>query len=484
MVGLNRLNPSLDPSDHILVNFFPSDINYYNNNIRQDNFKEFLKTDGTTEEGRNLIATYYNVLNDWNTLDHNCDFVTDYYNLLLLVKNTSINNKVWISFIEGLHRHAAIVACLLCAKFDFVKNILVPNSLTFDSFNDAMIPNLKSTEDPSLTPEKQLCDLIKREDPICMLRTPISVKVYIPKNITCDVDKLFDTTKKLSALVSTKKRESAIPSMSKSIASGMTSIKADTTSKKEKSLLLDDIMKYQEQESSINFNTRVFDEDDSSIPKLPICEEYIDYAGDPFNDIKRQSFIDQISTLPKKKKNKKTTPPCHSLSFEVLTKLNHYDKKKKKRSIDWSHVNGYIIVPVLVHCITTKLNNLNIYNLAERDNNHELNLIKFLTRYVCGTRKSPSVQLHVAIKNYCPDAGDTKYIQGLTGTNRVIPVTLFLVTLYNASFTFDTDKSKNLLVSALERFDLSSTVGDDVFLDTMGKSISSASFSKLEIHAQ
>jgi hypothetical protein len=68
-----------------------------------------------------------------------------------------------------------------------------------------MIPNLKSTEDPSLTPKNQLCDIVKSEAPLCILRTPISVLAYIPRNNTCDVDKLFNALKKLIALVSTKK---------------------------------------------------------------------------------------------------------------------------------------------------------------------------------------------------------------------------------------------------------------------------------------
>ncbi len=204
-MSLNRLNPCLNQSDTILSDFFPNNINFYNNIIQQEKFREFLKSDGTKIEGRRDVATYYNVLDDWNKLDHACDFITDYYSLLILVKRESHNNNVWISFIEGQNQHAAIVACLLCAKFDFDKNILTPDFLSFSTFKEALISHLQSPDEPSFTPKNQLCDILKSEAQLCMLRTPISVLAYIPSNNTGDVDKLFNALKKLSALVSTKK---------------------------------------------------------------------------------------------------------------------------------------------------------------------------------------------------------------------------------------------------------------------------------------
>jgi hypothetical protein len=63
-----------------------------------------------------------------------------------------------------------------------------------------------------------------------------------------------------------------------------------------------------------------------------------------------------------------------------------------------------------------------------------------------------------------------KYIQGCAdNVNQIIPVMLFLVMLYNACFTYQDDKSKNLLIRALDRFDLGSTVDDDTFMNTFGE---------------
>jgi hypothetical protein len=55
----------------------------------------------------------------------------------------SRNDKVWISFIEGLHRHTAIIACLLCKKFDYSNNIIIQGSLQLNDFEKAKIPHYK-----------------------------------------------------------------------------------------------------------------------------------------------------------------------------------------------------------------------------------------------------------------------------------------------------------------------------------------------------
>ncbi len=54
--------------------------------------------------------------------------------LLLLVKTQTKNDKVWINFIEGLHRHAVIITCLLCMKFDYSNNVIITESFQLNNF--------------------------------------------------------------------------------------------------------------------------------------------------------------------------------------------------------------------------------------------------------------------------------------------------------------------------------------------------------------
>jgi hypothetical protein len=84
-----------------------------------------------------LSEEHYGVLDKWKASKHEGDHVNTYFELLLLVKTKSKNDKVWISFIEGLHRHAAIFASLLCMRFDYFNNIIIPGSLQLDDFEKA-----------------------------------------------------------------------------------------------------------------------------------------------------------------------------------------------------------------------------------------------------------------------------------------------------------------------------------------------------------
>jgi hypothetical protein len=109
-VYMIRLNPHSVDKKIGISSFLPS--NKFYHLVQGENFKQFLSIDGPTEDGQNAIAQYYGVLDEWTASNHEDDHVNTYYKLLLLVKTKSKNNIVWISFIEGLHRHTAILASL------------------------------------------------------------------------------------------------------------------------------------------------------------------------------------------------------------------------------------------------------------------------------------------------------------------------------------------------------------------------------------
>ena len=110
-VYMIRLNPhSVDKKKEISL--FPPSNEFYGL-VQGENFKQFLSINRTTEDGQNAISQHYGVLDEWTASKHEGDHVDTYHKLLLLVKTKSKTNNVWISFIEGLHRHAAILASLL-----------------------------------------------------------------------------------------------------------------------------------------------------------------------------------------------------------------------------------------------------------------------------------------------------------------------------------------------------------------------------------
>ncbi len=124
---MNRLNP-FHKEDTMSISFFPPDKVSYKD-IQGDNFTQFLLSNATTYKGQHTIARYYDVYEEWIASEHRIDKIDKYYGLLLLVKTQSKKDNIWISFVEGLHRHAATIPCLLCMKFDYDNNIINPGLL-------------------------------------------------------------------------------------------------------------------------------------------------------------------------------------------------------------------------------------------------------------------------------------------------------------------------------------------------------------------
>ncbi len=71
-------------------------------------------------------------------------------------------------------------------------------------------------------------------------------------------------------------------------------------------------------------------------------------------------------------------------------------------------------------------------------------------------RKSPHLKIHGAYSKYTNMTAT--YINECTGKEQIIPVTMFLVVLYNACFMYQSDKKSILLISALNTFDLGASV--------------------------
>jgi hypothetical protein len=99
----------------------------------------------------------------------------------------------------------------------------------------------------------------------------------------------------------------------------------------------------------------------------------------------------------------------------------------------------------------------------------EVNVINFVARYGNYTRKSPFLTIHGAYTKYIEVMTDVTYITGLTGDSQIVPVTMFLVMLYNACFMFQKNNETNLLTTALDTLDLNADVDHEKFMSTMSE---------------
>jgi hypothetical protein len=98
------------------------------------------------DEGEDDVATYFKVQKQWNELlfqwKEGGKVVIGferYYELIFLVKSKSQVDHMRFSFFEGMHCHAAIVAGLVCSKFNHSTNNLELGSLTVKDFRNGNI---------------------------------------------------------------------------------------------------------------------------------------------------------------------------------------------------------------------------------------------------------------------------------------------------------------------------------------------------------
>jgi hypothetical protein len=119
------------------------------------------------------------------------------------------------------------------------------------------------------------------------------------------------------------------------------------------------------------------------------------------------------------------TPP-YALTFESLTTDVGPVTTYGGRKIDARHYNGYLIILGIVYHMASKITNSFVTN--HFGNQFEVGIINFIAfgNYM---RKAPYLKIHGAYSKY---VGMTaQYVNGCTGEVQIIPVTMFLVMLYN-----------------------------------------------------
>jgi hypothetical protein len=100
---------------------------------------------------------------------------------------------------------------------------------------------------------------------------------------------------------------------------------------------------------------------------------------------------------------------------------------------------------------------------------YEVKLIQFITRYGYATRPNPYCKLHEAYPRYT-NMPNATYIIICDDVNRIIPITMFLVMLFNACFMYQPEKDTNLLILALNNFAYRRPlVTNDTFMNIISK---------------
>ena len=459
---MHRLNPTQNVDDEVFMGFFPPTDEYYTDLLQDKTFVNFLMSDGTTKEGQERIADFYQVTQLWETMEKSeCNYER-YFKLLMLVKTYSIADFLWVSFIEGLHRHAATILALLCTKFDY-ENKILPGSLSIEDFKDAKIPHFF---DPKISPKEQMKKIMNGDETSKMLQNPFTVEVYIPKRRHGDISQLMDSMRKRSEWISESKTRAANKTISRLLSIWLNDTLSHSKPEKRNDRAwrpkLTETFTYQSTTTTEADakHSHIHDQIVYQYPHFLRCDIWKSFIRDPFNISNRESFIEFISPERTKGGTKKIKPP-YSIFWESLT-TDVGPVEHKSRLIDVRHVNGYLIIPGIVYLLSTKLQKAVLNDRLGEE--IEMNLINYITRFGYGMRRGPHVTLHGAYSRYTT-LNATKYIQGcFDNVNRIIPVAIFTMMLYNACFTYQKNKSTNLLISALEKFDYAASIDDDTFM--------------------
>ncbi len=136
-----------------------------------------------------------------------------------------------------------------------------------------------------------------------------------------------------------------------------------------------------------------------------------------------------------------------------------------ERKIDVRMYNRYLLTPGIVYHIESKTQNSLLND--RYGNPFEVGIINFITPFGNYMRKGPYVTIHGAYSRYINM--NATYINGCVGKEQIIPVTMFLVVLYNACFMYQKDNKSNLLIAALDTFDLGPKVDHEKFMNTLSE---------------
>lgn len=470
-----------------------------------DEFQKLIQTDASTEKGQQFIAEYYDVKAKWEksmASRENMSLTDTYYQLLKAVKCVSEKDNVWISFYEGLHRHSALMLSLLSTTFNVTDNNLKHKSLESTYFKEH---NLTNYVDENESPYARLSAIFKREVKATMITNTFRVRGLIPKKISEEVqenevqqlrDKAQQFTDKIvkySQIISEGKKTSAdnsLPTLlmkafKKSLSNSTpnqrnykpTKINCESPgvavkpaspnieanwNVEHKYTILKDV-------KVANHRTKMENANNNELTaygwcNLLITDEWLAYIRNPFNDISRAAFIAKMTNSASRKDY---APPPYGIFFESMA-ITIGKIEKGVRRVDQRHLNGFYMIPMIVTILHAKKKNETLTNVVSDELNESM--INYICRYIHGMKVYNNNAYHPAVEFYLPTGNkDGGFLNDCVDKYQILPVTVFLMTMYNACFMFQKEKDDNDLIRAMERVNLTPGLDDNTFFSTMSK---------------
>jgi hypothetical protein len=220
--------------------------------------------------------------------------------------------------------------------------------------------------------------------------------------------------------------------------------------------------------ASNNDNQRIYNW--SHLLKTP---EWNAYVENPLDDVTRVKFLDRITrpqildTSPEIQAAILNPYPPYAISYKSMT-VDVGQVVKGERKLDPRHYNAFDLVPWIVTILFAKANNKPMSSMIGNSTNKAI--INFICRFGYATKSYNQNAVHGAIRTYLPEVTfKMTHLNNCKGVYQVIPVTVFLMTLYDACFMFQTDKSVNMMMETLQQFDLIPNLDNTSLLGTLSK---------------
>jgi hypothetical protein len=280
--------------------------------------------------------------------------VQAYYELLCLVKTHSTKDSIWISFWEGMHRHAAIIMTLLCANITYnTNNCYVPKTLGKKSFRDY----IKQYTNPGQCPIEIIQDIFDGTNGDAkMLKTGMNVMAYIPTKTEMDITKLMEVMCIQSWHVSENKLSSAARTLSTTLSDWLKQcsgflVTSVAVTKRPNILHTFKLQTAMNEKTYHNTKTREGAEDASKFNWFPNCinnAALTAFLVNPFEVEKLQWFTRTCLQSGHKQDDSQGIMQPYRITFKSITS-DVLPIKNGEQKIDVCHMNAYQIFPGIMY---------------------------------------------------------------------------------------------------------------------------------------
>ncbi len=142
-----------------------------------------------------------------------------------------------------------------------------------------------------------------------------------------------------------------------------------------------------------------------------------------------------------KNDERETLTPQFLITFKHLTS-DAGTENTKERNSDVQHMNTYQIIPGIMYTLLARLRGVVWGTILNKS--AAIKAINFVARYCYATRAQPFNTMHGSCTKY---GIKTKlYLNQCKGEDEAIPVTVLLVAMYNAYYTFQERQQEKIAI--------------------------------------